>query len=118
MTSSISSNPLSLTGDSSSVPRQQIYENPLATSPEQRFAHFGGGDHRRFCGLDFAERLVRAGIGVATFRVSLEEEVRYGLLRDEWLTIASKPVTQAAERDHVGVWLDRTRSVKLDCYGH
>ena len=44
--------------------------------------------------------------------------MRYGLLRDEWLTIARKPVTQAAERDHVEFWLDRTRSVKLDCYGH
>jgi SAM-dependent methyltransferase len=81
--------------------RQQTYENPLATSPEQRFAHFGDEDHRRFYGLDFAERLVRAGFCVATFRVSPEDEVRYGLLRDEWLTIAEKPVSQAAERDRV-----------------
>ena len=92
---------------------QQTYEDPLATSPEQRFAHFSDVDHRRFYGLDFAERLVRAGFCVATFRVSPEDEVRYGLLRDEWLTIARKPVTQAAERHHVGVWLDRTRSVRF-----
>ena len=81
--------------------REQTYENPSATSPEQRFAHFSDVDHRRFYGLDFAERLVRAGFCVATFRVSPEDEVRYGLLRDEWLTIARKPVTQAAERHHV-----------------
>jgi SAM-dependent methyltransferase len=81
--------------------RQQTYENPLASSPDQRFAHFSGEDHRRFYGLDFAERLVGAGFCVATFRVSPEDEVRYGLLRDEWLTIAGKPVTQAAEHDHV-----------------
>ena len=98
--------------------RQQTYENPLATSPEQRFAHFSGEDHKRFYGLDFAEPLVRAGFRVATFRVSPEDEVRYGLLRDEWLTIARKPVTQAAERDHFEGWLDRTRSVELDYYGH
>ena len=38
---------------------------------------------------------------VATFRVSPEDEVRYGLLRDEWLTIATKPVMQTAERGSV-----------------
>ena len=82
--------------------RQLTHETPLATSPEQRFAHFSGEDHRRFYGLDFGERVVRAGFCVVTFRVSPEDEVRYGLLRDEWLTIAEKPVTRAAERDHVG----------------
>jgi hypothetical protein len=91
---------------------------PPRWDARQRFAHFSGEDHRRFYGLDFAERLVRAGFGVATFRVSPEDEVRYGLLRDEWLTIARKPFTQAAERDHVGGWLDRIRGVELDCYGH
>ena len=80
--------------------RQQTYENLLATSPEQRFAHFSGEDHRRFYGLDFAERLVTTGLCVATFRVSPEDEVRYGLLRDEWLS-AGKPVTQEAERHYV-----------------
>jgi SAM-dependent methyltransferase len=81
--------------------RQQTYENPLATSPERRFAHCSGEDQRRFYGLAFAERLVTTGFFVATLRISPEDEVRYGLLRDEWLTIARKPVTQAAERDHV-----------------
>jgi hypothetical protein len=61
-----------------------------------------GEDHRRFYGLDFAERLVRAGFCVVTFRVSPEDEVRYGLLRDEWLMIAEKLVPQVAERDRVG----------------
>jgi hypothetical protein len=32
--------------------------------------------------LDFAERLVTTGFCVATFRISPEDEVRYGLLRD------------------------------------
>ena len=81
--------------------RQLTHENALATSPEQRYAHFSGEDHRRFYGLDFADRLAGAGFNVATFRVSPEDEVRYGLLRDEWLTIATKPVMQTAERGSV-----------------
>jgi SAM-dependent methyltransferase len=81
--------------------RQLTHETPLATTPEQRFAHFSGVDHKRSYGLDFADRLVGAGFRVATFRVSPENEVRYGLLRDEWLTIGTKPFTQAAQ--HGGV---------------
>jgi SAM-dependent methyltransferase len=81
--------------------RQLTHETPLATTPEQRFAHFSGEDHRRFYGLDFADRLVGVGFHVATFRVSPEDEVRYGLLRDEWLTIGTKPVPQPAERGGV-----------------
>ena len=35
--------------------------------------------------------LEEAGFAVETFRVSPEEEVRYGLLRDEWIYVARKP---------------------------
>ncbi len=48
-----------------------------------------------------ASRQLEAGFRVATFRVSPEDVVRYGLLSDEWLTIGTKPFTQAAE--HGGV---------------
>ena len=48
-----------------------------------------------------ASRQLEAGFRVATFRVSPEDEVRYGLLRDEWVTIGTKPFTQVAE--HGGV---------------
>ncbi len=72
-------------------PTRPTYENPSVTSPSERWAHFSAHDHLRYYGPDFADRLAEAGFQVETFRVSPEEEVRYGLLRDEWLTIARKP---------------------------
>jgi len=71
--------------------RQETYENPAITSAAERWAHFSAHDHLRYYGLDFAQRLEAAGFRVETFRVSPEDEVRYGLLRDEWITIARKP---------------------------
>jgi len=71
--------------------RRETYENPLVTTPAERFAHFSAEDHLRYYGLDFADRLASVGFAVETFRLPPEQEVRYGLLRDEWLTIARKP---------------------------
>jgi len=71
--------------------RAQTYENPAMDSPAERAAHFSAPDHRRYYGLDFAERLAEAGFQVDTFRLPPDQEIRYGLLRDEWLTIARKP---------------------------
>jgi len=71
--------------------REHTYENPAIIAPEQRRAHFSAEDHRRYYGLDFADRLAEAGFRTSIFRVSPEDEVRYGLQRDEWLTIAVKP---------------------------
>jgi SAM-dependent methyltransferase len=71
--------------------RQETYENPAVTDPIGRTAHFSAPDHRRLYGLDFAGRLEAAGFVPRIFRASPEEEVRYALLRDEWITIAAKP---------------------------
>jgi SAM-dependent methyltransferase len=71
--------------------RQQTYENPAITAPAERHAHFSAEDHVRYYGLDFADRLSEAGFAVETFRMTPAEEVRYGLLRDEWLYVATKP---------------------------
>ncbi|MBV9654865.1 MAG: class I SAM-dependent methyltransferase [Acetobacteraceae bacterium] len=71
--------------------RPQTYENPAITTPELRFVHFGGEDHKRYYGLDFADRLAEAGFTVETFRMPPESEVEYGLLRNEWIYIAGKP---------------------------
>lgn len=71
--------------------RRETYENPAITVPEQRSAHFGNEDHKRYYGLDFADRLAEAGFRVETFRMPPADEVRYGLLRDEWLYVATKP---------------------------
>ena len=64
--------------------------NLAITAPAQRHAHFSAEDHVRYYGLDFADRLADAGFTVATFRLTPEEEVQFGLLRDEWLYIATK----------------------------
>lgn len=71
--------------------RQETYENPAITAPAERHAHFSAADHVRYYGLDFADRLREAGFVVETFRMTPEEEVRYGLLRDEWLYVAHRP---------------------------
>jgi SAM-dependent methyltransferase len=76
--------------------RHATYENPAVKTPEERFAHFSGEDHLRYYGLDFADRLAGEGFLVETFRLPAEQEVTYGLLRNEWITVAWKPLTDAA----------------------
>ncbi len=71
--------------------RQETYENPAITDPAARHAHFSAADHVRQYGLDFSDRLTSVGFSVEVFRVSPEQEVRHGLLRDEWLYVAWKP---------------------------
>jgi SAM-dependent methyltransferase len=71
--------------------RHDTYENPAVTGATEQWAHFSAHDHVRYYGLDFADRLAEAGFQVDQFRVSPEDEVKYGLLRDEWITIARKP---------------------------
>jgi SAM-dependent methyltransferase len=71
--------------------RAETYENPAITRPAERHAHFSAEDHVRYYGLDFTDRLAAAGFATEIFRLSPEQEVRYGLLRDEWLTVAHKP---------------------------
>jgi hypothetical protein len=43
-----------------------------------------------YYGLDFTGRLTEAGFTVRTFRLTPEQEVRYGLLRDGWMHVASE----------------------------
>ena len=71
--------------------RQQTYEDASISDAAGRFAHFSAEDHRRYYGLDFADRLAEVGFRTSIFRMSPQDEVRYGLLRDEWITIAEKP---------------------------
>ncbi len=72
--------------------RHETYENPAIVGPVEREVHFSAPDHRRYYGLDFADRLVEAGFAVETFRLPPELEPRYGLLRAEWLYLARKQV--------------------------
>jgi SAM-dependent methyltransferase len=70
--------------------REVTFEDPGALDPEQRIAAFGAFDHLRYYGRDFVRRLEDVGFRVETFRKAPEDEVRYGLLRDELLFIATK----------------------------
>ena len=72
--------------------RRDTYENPSITDPALRTLHFSAPDHKRYYGLDFADRLTEAGFSVETFRMPPELEPRYGLLPAEWLYIARKPL--------------------------
>ena len=70
--------------------RDETYENPAITDPAERFVHFGGTDHKRFYGRDFATKLEEAGFKVEAYRRKPEEEVKWGLLRDECIYVARK----------------------------
>lgn len=71
--------------------RQETYEDATITTLVEREAHFNAPDHRRFYGLDFADRLRDAGFQVETFRMPPAMEVRFGLLPMEWLYVATRP---------------------------
>ncbi|RZI37784.1 class I SAM-dependent methyltransferase, partial [Herbaspirillum sp. HC18] len=61
--------------------REQTYENRAVTTPDERFVHFGGTDHRRYYGRDFKSKLENAGFTVEVYRRPQEDEVKWGLLR-------------------------------------
>lgn len=71
--------------------RHETHEDPMIADPKARWAHFSQHDHCRYYGMDFHDRLESVGFRVEIFRLSPAEEVRYGLLRDEWITIATRP---------------------------
>ncbi len=71
--------------------RTSTYEDPSITDPVRRHAHFNAPDHRRFYGMDFADRLAEAGFRVETFRMAPADEVTYSLLPMEWLYVATRP---------------------------
>jgi SAM-dependent methyltransferase len=71
--------------------RDVTYEDATITDTAERQAHFNAPDHRRFYGLDFADRLKEAGFLIETYRLTPPQEVMYGLLPMEWLYIAARP---------------------------
>jgi SAM-dependent methyltransferase len=80
--------------------RTTTYENASITRPVERQAHFNAPDHRRFYGLDFADRLSEAGFAVETFRMTPPEEVTFGLLPMEWLYVATRPIGSIVSGDY------------------
>lgn len=74
--------------------RDETYEDPSITSPEDREKHFWQKDHVRLFGKDYPQWLEKAGFKVTEFKASEhysnEKIERYRLAKDEILYIVSK----------------------------
>jgi SAM-dependent methyltransferase len=68
---------------------KETYENREITSPEEREKHFRQKDHYRLYGLDFPERLKKAGFIITdrNYGEELDEETaeRFGIIRNEYM---------------------------------
>jgi SAM-dependent methyltransferase len=75
----------------------KTHEDPSVTSPAERRRHFGQEDHVRWYGVDFGDRLARAGFEATTYPApgdfSPADLHRHGLKPDEVLHICRKPAT-------------------------
>ena len=74
--------------------REETYENPAITSPEDREKHFWQKDHVRLFGKDYPRWMEKAGFRVEEFDLnkhfSVQEIHRYRLMQGEVLYIAHK----------------------------
>jgi len=60
------------------------YEDPSITTDEGRWLHFGQGDHVRYYGADFRQRIAAGGLKLThEFTAEGTDVLRYGLLRGE-----------------------------------
>ena len=67
------------------------YENDAVNTDSQRWLHFGQGDHVRFYGADFRERICAGGFKLIRECTSEGSDViRYGLLRGEKVFVFEK----------------------------
>ena len=67
------------------------YENPQITTRAQRILHFGQGDHVRFYGRDFRDRVTAAGFDLTEFTAEEPDVSLYALDRGTKLFIAQRP---------------------------
>lgn len=76
--------------------RATTYEDFNIVDPAERKRHFGKSDHVRKCGLDYPDRLRRAGFEVEVVRYAdtfpLELERRFGIGLDAYIFRCEKPV--------------------------
>jgi ubiquinone/menaquinone biosynthesis C-methylase UbiE len=74
---------------------KQTYEDRAITSQKERTQHFGQYDHKRIYGLDYPERLKKAGFLVPSinFLNEINDElfIRYGLPSEELMYAYQKP---------------------------
>jgi len=74
--------------------RKETYEDPSITSPDEREKHFWQKDHVRLYGLDYPDRLIKAGFSVDA--VDLQQELgieaveKFRLQKEEKLFVCFK----------------------------
>jgi SAM-dependent methyltransferase len=70
------------------------YEDPAVLTAAARELHFGQGDHVRYYGRDFRDRLRAVDFALSEFTADGSRSARYGLLRGEkvFVAIADTPV--------------------------
>jgi len=71
--------------------RAETYENPDVTTPAEKFAHYDDASHVRYYGRDFADRVREAGFEVTEWRLTPEEEPKYGLFKQDVIYLCRKP---------------------------
>jgi SAM-dependent methyltransferase len=68
---------------------KETYENNSVTGPKEREKHFRQKDHFRLYGLDFPDRMKKAGFKITdsnyTDKLDKETIERYGLIKDEYM---------------------------------
>lgn len=65
-------------------------DDPMITSPEQRFEKYGQSDHVRLYGRDYPERLKEVGFVVKEFNIAQRYSQKYGLNKHEHLFCCKK----------------------------
>ena len=73
---------------------EKTYEDFSIKNPQERQKHFGQYDHVRWYGMDYFDRLKKAGfevdINFYSKKFSKEEILRFGLMENEILPVVSK----------------------------
>jgi SAM-dependent methyltransferase len=69
---------------------RHTFEDVSISTEEERLRHFGQGDHVRWYGRDFPERLSAVGFIVDEFRPPYRDYAEYGLAPGDVVFIARK----------------------------
>lgn len=71
---------------------ESTYENVDVKTEQDRWLHFGQGDHVRFYGSDFRERIAKGGLRlVKEITAEGDDVITYGLNRGEKVFVFQKP---------------------------
>jgi SAM-dependent methyltransferase len=91
---------------------ERTVEDPNVTDPEERRRRYGQPDHVRIYGRDFSERLAEGGFFVHRFKIAKrlgDQAKRYGLHKDEGVTVGTRPPKPQPGKLIPGGYFDRIR---------